>query len=1027
MSRTIGSRVSKLDRTKQTLLGEIASLMAETSDPDRLLCEIVNRLKVALNIEDCTVAMLSSDETSYCEGSFQDTPSDRVVWNDTRVPVTHGCIGEVLQSRNLRQIRGTPIHEDSDVTGAPVAAMALPIKILGQVVGAFMFRTNHSDGFAEDDIDFAQQVMVHCAAAVSKKQMEHAASERKLDQFIDAINTIPEGFALYDSDDRLVLANEAYRKMLYPGHEDLVRPGMTFEEVVRKALSLKVISDAVGREEEWLEKRLLSHFNPEGTQMQSRISGGWIKISERKTRDNGTVAIYSDVTDLKTIEARNAELAQIPEENPNPVMRISSDGKLLFANKASDPMLDALGLKVGADVTEEWLTRVKQSLQENKRQDFECYAGDMVNTLLLWPVPDAKHVNLYGRDITQLKQAENRMREMARIPEENPNPVLRITDQGKLTYANKASSPLIEALQLKVGDRVGTGWRKRVTKGLHEDQRQDFEYEVGGLIYALLLWPVREGGYANIYGRDITTQKYVESELRVAKDIAETASKTKSAFLANMSHELRTPLNAIIGYSELMLEEAIDQNDEANLSDLRKIQSAGKHLLALINNILDISKIEAGKMELNLESFDVFDMIKDVETTVQPLAEKNNNTLEISCPQDVGEMICDLTKVRQALFNLLSNACKFTENAKITLSVVRASETDQVEFAVADQGIGMSPEQVDKVFEAFIQADSSTTRNYGGTGLGLSITKVFCEQLGGDIHCASTLGEGSTFTICLPSICRDPSTDLPRDTENSEYDPNIDPNAPLVLLVDDDLAVHDLLGRRLLKEGYRVLSSTKGEDALKMARETKPDAITLDVFMPEIDGWAVLSRLKADPELAEIPVIMLTFAEDRTRGLSLGASEYLSKPIDTLKLLNALKEHSAVLPTTRALVVEDEAATREMICRVLAKEGWQVEQAVNGLDALQHLSKSVPDVILLDLMMPEMDGFEFLAGMRKNPDWTDIPVIVVTAKTLSNEDRARLSGTVETLINKDGDEIETILNRLNEVLTTFRPASAEGT
>ncbi|WP_170766453.1 response regulator [Ruegeria lacuscaerulensis] len=861
---------------------------------------------------------------------------------------------------------------------------------------------------------------------------DHPVSEpdetkRALDRIVDAVDSIPEGFALYDSDDRLVLANETYRRMLYPGHEDLVKPGMTFEQVVRKALSLNVISDAVGREEEWLAQRLKRHDNPEGSQMQSRTSGGWIKISERKTRDNGTVAIYSDVTELKKVEARNAELAHIPEENPNPVMCISNNGKLLFANKASDPMLEALGLKVGADVTEDWLARVKKGLQEDKRQDFECHADGMVYALLLWPVPDAKHVNLYGRDVTQLKQAEKRMRELARIPEENPNPVLRITDEGKLVYANKASAPLIKALQLKVGDRVGTGWRKRVAKGLLEDQRQDFEYEAGGLIFALLLWPVPEGGYANIYGRDITTQKQVESELRVAKDIAETANKTKSTFLANMSHELRTPLNAIIGYSELMLEEAIDQNDGANLSDLRKIQSAGKHLLALINDILDLSKIEAGKMEFNLETFDVFQMVKDVNTTVRPLAEKNGNILEIACSEDIGEMVCDLTKVRQALLNLLSNACKFTENATITLSVRRSNEPDQLDFTVIDQGIGMSPEQADKVFDAFTQADSSTTRNYGGTGLGLSITKVFCEQLGGDIHCDSTLGEGSTFTIRLPRICRDPSTDLLRDTGYSEDDLNGDPNAPLVLLVDDDPTVHDLLGRRLRREGYRVLASTRGDDALELARKTKPDAITLDVFMPEIDGWAVLSKLKDDPELAYIPVIMLTFAEDRTRGLSLGASEYLGKPIDTVELLNALKEHCPALPTPRALIVEDEAATREMISRVLCKEGWQVEQAVNGLDALQYLSKTVPDVILLDLMMPEMDGFEFLAGMRKNPDWKDIPVIVVTAKILSIDDRARLSGSVETLISKDGDEIETILNQLNDILVASRPAPTRET
>ncbi|WP_170783173.1 hybrid sensor histidine kinase/response regulator [Ruegeria lacuscaerulensis] len=619
----------------------------------------------------------------------------------------------------------------------------------------------------------------------------------------------------------------------------------------------------------------------------------------------------------------------------------------------------------------------------------------------------------------QLK-AEGRIRELARIPEENPNPVLRISDEGKLIYANRASAPLIKALGFKVGAQVAADWRERVSRGMTEDERQDFEHAAGDLIYALLLWPVPDGGYANVYGRDITTQKRVESELRVARDIAEAASQTKSSFLANMSHELRTPLNAIIGYSELMLEEAIDQNDEANLNDLKKIQSAGKHLLALINDVLDLSKIEAGKMEFTLDTFDISQVINDVSTTVQPLAEKNDNTLEISCPEDIGEMVCDLTKVRQALLNLLSNACKFTENEKITLSVVESNEGGQLEFAVSDHGIGMSPEQADRIFNAFTQADSSTTRNYGGTGLGLSITKAFCEQLGGDIHCDSTLGEGSTFTIRLPRICKDPSADLLQRAEFTEGSVNSDPNAPLVLLVDDDPTVHDLLGRRLVREGYRVLASTNGDQALELARTTRPDAITLDVFMPEIDGWAVLSKLKEDPELGNIPVIMLTFAEDRKRGLSLGASEYLDKPIDTVALLKALKEHCPTQPTPTVLVVEDEVATRELICRVLGREGWQIDEAVNGLDALQRLSQSVPDVILLDLMMPEMDGFEFLAGMKKNPDWKDIPVIIVTAKTLSSEDRIRLNGSVDTLIQKGGDEIETILAQLNEILLTSR-------
>ena len=495
-----------------------------------------------------------------------------------------------------------------------------------------------------------------------------------------------------------------------------------------------------------------------------------------------------------------------------------------------------------------------------------------------------------------------------------------------------------------------------------------------------------------------------------------------------MSHELRTPLNAIIGYSELLLEEAEDQGAEAYIDDLRKIQSSGKHLLALINDILDLSKIEAGKMEFHLETFDVGQMIRDVAVTIQPLAEKNGNRLEIDCAADAGEMFCDLTKVRQALFNLLSNACKFTQEAKVTLSVARLTgeASEQVRFTVTDQGIGMSPEQVAKVFDAFTQADSSTTRNYGGTGLGLSITKIFCEQLGGSIHCRSEPGVGSSFVIHLPSVCRDPTAEATSQGPSENSGDALASTAPLVLVVDDDPAVHDLLGRHLLRDGYRMLSAASGTEGLAKARAARPDAITLDVLMPEMDGWAVLSQLKDDPALARIPVIMLTFVEDRSRGLSLGACEYLSKPVDQKKLLAALKAHCPDKHSPLVLIVEDDDATREMLRRVLQKDGWQIAEAENGLRGLERLGETIPDAIVLDLLMPEMDGFEFLANLRRNEDWQEIPVIVVTAKTLTADDHRRLKGSIEGLVRKDGDEAETVLKGLKEMLPAHGGAMGDG-
>ncbi|MCZ6771098.1 MAG: response regulator [Proteobacteria bacterium] len=512
-------------------------------------------------------------------------------------------------------------------------------------------------------------------------------------------------------------------------------------------------------------------------------------------------------------------------------------------------------------------------------------------------------------------------------------------------------------------------------------------------------------------------------ELRETNLQLEEASRHKSNFLANMSHELRTPMNAIIGYSEMLVEEAEDLKQEAFIPDLHKIQSAGKHLLALINDILDLSKIEAGKLDLYFESFDVRAMIDEVASTVTPLAEKNNNELAVRCADDLGGMYSDLTKIRQTLFNLLSNACKFTESGTVSLEASRKSdgEHEMMIFTVSDTGIGMSPEQLGKVFEAFTQADTETARKYGGTGLGLAITKKFCEMLGGEIEAASAPGEGSTFTVRLPAMA---VTDY---GAHADAEPRVGritgpaDGAKTVLVVDDDAVVRDLLRRHLTRGGYRVVTADGGAEALSLVRDLRPDAITLDVLMPHTDGWTVLSKLKDDPELSEIPVIMLTIVDNRNVGFALGAADYLTKPVDRETLLSVLRKHCPLETSRRALIVEDDAATRELMRRTLESESWSVAEAENGLVGLDRLGAALPDVILLDLMMPEMDGFEFIERVRANPTWRKIPIIVVTAKTLTAKDRQSLSGSVERLLDKGEQSLDELLAVLSEML----PAQTE--
>jgi len=481
----------------------------------------------------------------------------------------------------------------------------------------------------------------------------------------------------------------------------------------------------------------------------------------------------------------------------------------------------------------------------------------------------------------------------------------------------------------------------------------------------------------------------------------ELVSEHKSAFLASMSHELRTPLNAIIGYSEMLYETAQDEGQEEFLADLAKIRDAGRHLLGLINDILDLSKIEAGKMELYLEEVDLAGLIDEVRAIVEPLVSANGNRLDIVCPTTLGRLRTDRTKLKQSLLNLLSNAGKFTHQGRVTLEVRPAD--DEISLIVSDTGIGMTEEQQSRLFQAFSQADSSTTRRYGGTGLGLAITKHFCEMLGGSIAVESSPGRGSSFTITLPDRGYAAPAVAAALPEGAEH-------APLVMIVDDDPNARDLLAMTVRREGYRVVEATDGESALALAREWHPDVVTLDVLMPRLDGWSVLTAFKSDPELAEIPVIIVTVLEDRGIAVSLGAAEFLTKPVDRGRLASTIRRH--VYGSGVALVVDDESESRTLARRHLDRLGWEAAEAEDGGAALAWLSQNPrPAMILLDLVMPGMDGFAFLEEIAKHAEWRAIPVVILTAKPLEAVDRGLLAGRTREIIAKGADDLAQVLRR----------------
>ena len=504
------------------------------------------------------------------------------------------------------------------------------------------------------------------------------------------------------------------------------------------------------------------------------------------------------------------------------------------------------------------------------------------------------------------------------------------------------------------------------------------------------------------------------SEMETARDEARDASDQKTKFFANMSHELRTPLNAILGYGEMLYEDCEDLGYDDLLPDLKKITSSGTHLLSLINNILDLSKIEAGKMELFVTSFEIENMVQTIKDVSEPLAAKNDNGFVINLEGALGSMSQDETKLRQCLTNFLSNGFKFTKNGTVTLDVKARIEGDVefVDFAVIDTGAGMSPEGVAKVFEEYTQAERSTSANYGGTGLGLPISKKFAEMMGGDVIVTSEEGVGSVFTMSVPRECPEYNED---EVEGNVI--NLDDQDNLVVLVDDDVAMHDLIKRTISKLNLTLLGATNSEKGMELIREVQPKLILLDVLMPGRDGWSLLKECKTDKDLKDIPVIMISQLNQSNLASSLGANDYLTKPIDRTHFINTLKR---ILGTDtqnqKVLVIDDDKDVRELLSRLLKDAGYRPIDARDGKEGLER-TKDEPALIILDLEMPRMDGFEFLDNYIKDvPEEKRAPVLVFSGKDLTDVQEDLLKERVIGLVKKDDVSMDNLSKMIQGIV-----------
>ncbi len=628
------------------------------------------------------------------------------------------------------------------------------------------------------------------------------------------------------------------------------------------------------------------------------------------------------------------------------------------------------------------------------------------------------------------EEAEKRVRtreaDFRAIVNTTPDGILVLGGDGRITRSNPAARAMLdhseEPLRGTPVDllfRGGVDLRAAVaTPREVEAIRADGSTFPGDLTVAPLAGADGEQLLAIL--RDISTRKDAERAIAEARDRALEASRAKSGFLANMSHELRTPLNAILGYGEMIAEELQGTDLPGVEDDVGRILAAGRHLLGLINDILDLSKIEAGKLILEREPVRLDELIEGVVSTVGPLVSRKDNTLVVDRGPDLGMIVGDRTRLRQVLFNLLSNASKFTEGGTVTFRARREVVTgasDVVVFEVEDTGIGIPEDQQERVFAEFVQADGSTTRKYGGTGLGLAITRRLCQLMGGSVSLRSTVGVGSTFTIRLPYA------------PNAQLTPGGTLVGPTVrggiLVIDDDAWTRDVLSRTLARAGLPVMCVDNGPDGLELARTLEPRVIVLDILMPGMDGWEVLNALKAEPATARIPVVVLTMTQDRQLGAALGATHFLTKPFDREGLVDILRSLRATGVHGHALVVEDDPDTLELLTRSLLAAEWTVSTARNGIEGLTVIEQARPDVVVLDLMMPEMDGFDFVARVRAQEALRALPILVVTAKELTEDDFARLRGNVGRIIQKGAwnrDEFLDHVARLVEVHAQARPS-----